>query len=103
MLEHWNDANNPIHPASAPDYLPRAQLRATQLHRLGIIVRQAYNHVELFRNRMEERHLTPDNIESLEDIAKLPFTVKTDLRDTYPFGLFGERTLQRADRLRRQV
>ena len=37
---------------------------------------------------MEERGLTPDDIQSLADLAQLPFTVKTDLRDTYPFGLF---------------
>lgn len=88
MLEFWNDGNTPIHPASAPDYLPRPQLQATQLHRLQVIVRRAYENVDLFRQRMNERGLTPDVVESLADIAKLPFTVKTDLRDTYPFGLF---------------
>lgn len=88
MLEHWNDANNPIHPASAPDYLPGPQLRETQLHRLRVVVRQAYDNVALFRQRMEERNLTPDSVKTLEDCALLPFTVKTDLRDTYPFGLF---------------
>jgi phenylacetate-CoA ligase len=44
--------------------------------------------VELFRKRMQERGLAPEDIRSLDDIAKMPFTVKTDLRDTYPFGLF---------------
>ena len=42
----------------------------------------------LRRSRMQERGLTPASIASLADIARLPFTVKTDLRDTYPFGLF---------------
>ena len=37
---------------------------------------------------MDERGLEPDDIRTLDDIARLPFTVKTDLRDTYPFGLF---------------
>lgn len=87
-FEYWNDGNNPLHPASAPDYLPRAQLAATQLHRLQVIVQRAYDHVELFRQRMDERSLKPDHIRSLRDIQELPFTVKTDLRDTYPFGLF---------------
>ena len=43
---------------------------------------------EWFRSRMRERGLSPDDIRSIDDIGKLPFTVKTDLRDTYPFGLF---------------
>lgn len=77
-----------FHPASAPDYVPVAQLRDLQLQRLRRIVRRAYEHVQLYRQRMDERGVKPDDIRSLEDIASLPFTVKTDLRDTYPFGLF---------------
>ena len=76
------------HMASAPDYLPGPLLRGVQLHRLQHMVRRAYNRVDLFRSRMKERGLTPDHIAALADVAKLPFTVKTDLRDTYPFGLF---------------
>ena len=49
---------------------------------------RAWERVPLFRARLDERGLTPDSICSLSDIALLPFTVKTDLRDTYPFGLF---------------
>jgi len=77
-----------FHPASAPDYLPPAQMRSLQLDRLRSVVERAYAHVELFRTRLEERSLAPSDIRGLEDIARLPFTVKTDLRDTYPFGLF---------------
>jgi len=88
MIEFWNDGDTPVHPASAPDYLPGAQLRETQLHRLRVVVARAYEKVKLFRQRMDDLKLTPDCLESLEDIARLPFTVKTDLRDTYPFGLF---------------
>ena len=73
---------------SAPDYLPVPQLRQLQLHRLQQIVTRAYERVALFRSRMEERKLAPQDIASLSDITKLPFTVKIDLRDTYPFGLF---------------
>jgi phenylacetate-CoA ligase len=76
------------HPASAPDYTPAAQLRDIQLQRLQAVVARAWQHVKLFRERMDERGLTPENICSLADIRKLPFTVKSDLRDTYPFGLF---------------
>ena len=76
------------HPASAPDYLPAAQLRQVQLERLRFMVGLAYDRVELFRKRMQDRGLTSDDLRSLEDVARLPFTVKADLRDTYPFGLF---------------
>ncbi len=87
-FEFWNDANASIHPVSMADYLPRAQLTQVQLHRLRVVVERAYAHVPLMRERMIERGLLPEHIRSLEDIAKLPFTVKADLRDTYPFGLF---------------
>jgi phenylacetate-CoA ligase len=88
IKENWNDLPGGFHPASAPDYLPIPQLRDLQLRRLKAVVQRAYEHVALFRGRMEERHLTPADVRSLEDIARLPFTQKTDLRDTYPFGLF---------------
>ncbi len=88
MMEFWHDPGCGFHPASAMDYLPAAQLRQLQLHRLQAVVRRAYEHVALFRERMDARGLTPADIECLADIAKIPFTVKTDLRDTYPFGLF---------------
>ncbi len=76
------------HPASVPDYTPVAQLRDLQIQRLQAVVTRAWQHVQLFRDRMDERGLAPEAICSLEDIAKLPFTQKTDLRDSYPFGLF---------------
>ncbi len=78
----------PMHPASAMDFLPPDQLRDVQLTRLQFMVRRAYDHVPLYRRRLEERKLKPDDLLSLADINKLPFTVKTDLRDAYPFGLF---------------
>jgi phenylacetate-CoA ligase len=76
------------HPASAPDYTPVAELRALQLARLQAVVDRSWNHVKLFRERMDERGLAPADIRSLDDVARLPFTQKSDLRDTYPFGLF---------------
>ena len=75
---------------SALDFVKVDYLRELQLARLQKVVRHAYDRVELFRNRMNERHLTPDSIRTLADLGKLPFMVKTDLRDTYPFGLFAE-------------
>ena len=77
----------PMHPASAVDYLPPAQLRDVQFTRLKDMVQRAFDHVTLFRKRMDEQKLKPSDLRTLDDIVKLPFTVKTDLRDTYPFGL----------------
>ncbi len=77
-----------FHPAAAADYLPAAQLRSLQLQRLQRIVRRAYDKVALYRERMDERGVTPEDIRSLDDVTRLPYTVKADLRDAYPFGLF---------------
>jgi phenylacetate-CoA ligase len=77
-----------MHPVSAPDFLPANRLQDLQWQRLKAIVQRAYDHVALFRQRMDQRDLTPKDLQTLDDIVKLPFTVKTDLRDTYPFGLF---------------
>jgi phenylacetate-CoA ligase len=76
------------HPASTPDFTPTPELRALQLQRLQSVVARSWQQVALFRSRMEERGLLPDDIRSLADIASLPFTQKSDLRDNYPFGLF---------------
>jgi phenylacetate-CoA ligase len=84
----WNDPASGFHPLSATDYLPRPRLVELQLQRLRSTVTLAYARVEHFRRRMEERGLTPADIRTLGDVARLPFTVKADLRDTYPFGLF---------------
>ncbi|HSA03545.1 MAG TPA: phenylacetate--CoA ligase, partial [Candidatus Paceibacterota bacterium] len=75
-------------PVSAMDFLPVPQLRQVQLQRLQAIVARAYQNVPLFRQRMEARGVTPADLGTLEDIVRLPFTEKADLRDTYPFGLF---------------
>ncbi len=92
MMSSLNQ-NAPVgrfHPANSPDYIPKLQLQELQLRKLQKVVNEAYDHVRLFRQRMEEQGLTPADIRSLADIAKLPFTVKNDLRDTYPFGLFAQ-------------
>ena len=88
QTELWNDAAGGFHPVSAPDFLPETLLKEVQLRRLRAVVARAYEHVPLFRQRLEKRGLTPDGVRALAEIAKLPFTVKADLRDTYPFGLF---------------
>lgn len=88
MIGWKHDAGSALNPVSAPDFLPVEQLRAVQLHRLQTIVKRAYDRVELYRTRMDERGVKPQDIQKVEDVQKLPFTVKTDLRDTYPFGMF---------------
>ncbi len=79
-----------FHPASALDYLPLPELRALQLRRLKESVNLAYHHQEsgLLKRRMDEAGVKPEDIKSLDDIRRLPFFLKTDLRDTYPYGLF---------------
>jgi phenylacetate-CoA ligase len=84
----WDGHTAGFHPVSAADFIPRAQMRILQLGRLQGVVRRAYDNVEHFRNRLKERGVVPDDIRTLDDIALLPFTIKNDLRDTYPFGLF---------------
>ena len=74
--------------ASAPDYLPLAQMRQLQLARLRAVAARAYQNVHLYRTRMDERGLGPESLCDPSDLARFPFTTKADLRDTYPFGLF---------------
>ncbi len=65
----------------------REEMRALQSKRLRNIVKTCYDKVPFYRKRMDKRGITPDDIKSIDDISKLPFTTKTDLRDEYPFGL----------------
>jgi phenylacetate-CoA ligase len=88
MSKHSLLQVTPFDPISAPDFLPPNRLRELQLERLKNIVAHAFHHVALFRSRMQERGVEPGDIRSLDDIARLPFSEKTDLRDAYPFGLF---------------
>ncbi len=88
MTATWADHQSPFHAASALDFVPAEQMRALQLARLEATVRRAYQRVALFRDRLCDRGLKPEDIRTLEDLNLLPFTVKADLRETYPFGLF---------------
>lgn len=64
------------------------ELRALQLERLKWSVRHAYENVAPYRAKCEAQGVHPDDLKTLEDLAKFPFTTKQDLRDHYPFGLF---------------
>lgn len=66
----------------------RDEMRALQSFRLSQTVRHVYENVPYYRERMEKAGVTPDDIHSVDDLKKLPFTMKQDLRDTYPYGLF---------------
>ena len=68
--------------------MPREELKKLQSERLVWQVKRMYENVELFRKRMDEMGLTPDDVHSVEDLSKLPFSYKQDLRDYYPYGLF---------------
>ena len=64
------------------------EMRNLQSARLRKLVDYVYHNVEFYRKKMQAVGLTPWDIKGIEDIEKLPFTTKDDLRDTYPFGLF---------------
>ena len=70
--------------------MPREELRALQSERLCYQVKRCYEKVECFRKRMDEMGLKPEDIHGVEDLHKLPFSYKNDLRDYYPYGLFAE-------------
>jgi len=68
--------------------LPRAGLESIQLRRLQHLVERVYRTVEPYRRKMDAAGVKPEDIRSLADLARLPFTLKEDLRDNYPFGMF---------------
>lgn len=68
--------------------LDRAALEALQLERLQWTVRHAYDNVPLYREKFDAAGVHPDDIKTLADVQKLPFTTKEDLRLSYPFGMF---------------
>lgn len=68
--------------------LPRVGLESIQLRRLKHLVARVYKTVKPYRDKMEAKGVRPEDIKSLADLSNLPFTVKEDLRDNYPFGLF---------------
>ena len=64
------------------------EIRALQLQRLKKTLAHTYDNVGHYRAKFDEHGVHPDDVSSLEDLAKLPFTTKEDLRQTYPFGMF---------------
>lgn len=80
----------PKHRLYSPKYetIARDELEALQLRRLQDTVMRVYYRVPFYRRKMDSLGVTPDDIKSLDDIRRLPVTVKDDLRENYPFGLF---------------
>lgn len=68
--------------------MSRDEMTSLQSARLVKLVNYVYHNVEFYRKKMQNLGLLPSDIKSIEDITKLPFTTKDDLRDNYPFGLF---------------
>ena len=77
--KYWNEQ---IETAS------REQLDKMQLERLQKTVKHVYDNVPLYRERMDAAGIKPEDVKTLDDITRLPFTSKQDLRDTYPYGMF---------------
>ena len=65
------------------------EMKALQSEKLVKQVKRVYENVEYYRNLMDEKGVTPDDIKSIDDLHKLPFLTKADLRDAYPYGLLG--------------
>ena len=63
------------------------QLRSLQQQKLRKIVNYAYHNVPLFKKRFDEAKVKPESIKTLDDVKKIPFTIKNDLRDNYPLGI----------------
>lgn len=68
--------------------MSRAEIEAIQLERLQETVKRVYEKVAPYRRKMEEAKVKPEDIKTLQDLRKLPFITKQDMRDNYPFGLF---------------
>src|ERR1035437_2042193 len=73
---------------AAAETMPREEISRLQLRRLKTSIKNAYDNVAFHRRRMKALGFEPGDLKRLENLAGLPFTLKTDLRDHYPFGLF---------------
>lgn len=68
--------------------LPREALEALKLKRLQNVVKRVYANVPFYKNAFDEKGFKPEDVKSMDDLKRLPFTTKQDLRDNYPYGLF---------------
>ncbi len=70
--------------------MPREQLKKLQSERLVKQIRHVYDNIPYYREKMDEKNVKPSDIHGIEDLHKLPFLSKADLRDAYPYGLMGK-------------
>ncbi|MDO4890498.1 MAG: phenylacetate--CoA ligase [Coriobacteriaceae bacterium] len=68
--------------------MPREEIEKLQLDRVKNLVHYVYERIPLYKERFDEAGVSPDDLQTLDDLRKFPFTVKQDLRDSYPFGMF---------------
>ena len=68
--------------------MPREELEKLQLERVQHLVEYVYERIPVYKQRFDEAGVKPADLQTLDDLAKFPFTVKQDLRDAYPFGMF---------------
>lgn len=80
-MKYWNETF---------ECMPREQLRALQLDRLKKTVDKVYARVPFYREKLQALGVGPESINSLDDIRRLPFTTKEDLRNSYPYGMLAE-------------
>ncbi len=73
---------------STTETMPREALVALQFERLRKMLRNAYDNVALHRTRMDHAGIVPEEVRTLDDLRRIPFTYKSDLRDHYPYGMF---------------
>ena len=66
----------------------RDEIKAIQLERLKSTVERCYHNVPHYRKKLDEAGVKPEDIRTLDDIRRIPFTVKDDLRENYPYKLF---------------
>lgn len=78
-MQYWNPAY---------ECMQRKEMAGVQTERLVSTVKRVYNNVPFYHDKLQKAGIEPDDIKSLEDLKKLPFTNKQDLRDTYPYGMF---------------
>ena len=93
----YSDDESTVEPFHEVECAPRSELRKLQGNRLRETVERVYENVDFYREKLDEAGVSPDDIESIDDISKLPFTRKEDFRDNYPDKLF---TVPRRDIIR---
>ncbi len=78
MMKYWDEKF---------ETMPEEEMRRFQLEHLKKTLKWVYERIPFYKKKFDEKGVKPEDVKNLEDLSKIPFTVKTDLRDNYPFGL----------------